>query len=259
MYIGIGGKARKIKKAWIGIGGKARLFFSSGGEVKFNQTLSATVTSDTYNGYGNGFGAIFKRAPSSSSSGYFYNTSLTRSTFSATRTAEGNILTGNSAYLFVAGGCKIYINVDDGSDTWYTNVDMINSSGTKSAAGALGVARSGGRGGTFQNAAFVIGGHNNQTSKNSVDTYDTSGTRTSRTGLSAAKQGHAVATLPSYILISGGYTKSDTILGTVDAYNDHRIVMSAAIAALRCEGAVTIRGAEAVQKSYPTFFEENLW
>ena len=31
--------------------------------------------------------------------------------------------------------------------------------------------------------------------------------------------------------------------GTVEAYNDHRIVMSAAIAALRCDGAVTIRGA----------------
>lgn len=30
MYIGVGGKARKVKKAYIGIGGKARLFFSSG-------------------------------------------------------------------------------------------------------------------------------------------------------------------------------------------------------------------------------------
>ncbi len=44
--------------------------------------------------------------------------------------------------------------------------------------------------------------------------------------------------------------------GAVEAYNDHRIVMSAAIAALRCEGAVTIRGADAVTKSYPSFFEE---
>ena len=44
--------------------------------------------------------------------------------------------------------------------------------------------------------------------------------------------------------------------GTVDGYNDHRIVMSAAIAALICEEPVTILGAEAVTKSYPTFFEE---
>ena len=44
--------------------------------------------------------------------------------------------------------------------------------------------------------------------------------------------------------------------GTVDSYNDHRIVMAAAIAALRCREPVTIVGAEAVRKSYPTFFEE---
>ena len=44
--------------------------------------------------------------------------------------------------------------------------------------------------------------------------------------------------------------------GTVDGCNDHRIVMSAAIAALVCEGPVTISGAEAVSKSYPHFFEE---
>ena len=44
--------------------------------------------------------------------------------------------------------------------------------------------------------------------------------------------------------------------GTVQAYNDHRIVMSAAIASLVCQNSVTIVGAEAVNKSYPTFFEE---
>ena len=44
--------------------------------------------------------------------------------------------------------------------------------------------------------------------------------------------------------------------GTVDAANDHRIVMAASIAAGICSGPVTIRGAEAVNKSYPTFFED---
>lgn len=41
---------------------------------------------------------------------------------------------------------------------------------------------------------------------------------------------------------------------TINAYNDHRIVMAAAIAALRAKGAVTIIGAEAVNKSFPDFF-----
>lgn len=44
--------------------------------------------------------------------------------------------------------------------------------------------------------------------------------------------------------------------GTVDSFNDHRIVMSAAIAATACKSPVTILGAQAVNKSYPTFFEE---
>lgn len=54
------------------------------------------------------------------------------------------------------------------------------------------------------------------------------------------------------LLINGGTLRG----GTVQGYNDHRIVMSAAIAALICEESVTIVGAEAVNKSYPTFFEE---
>ena len=44
--------------------------------------------------------------------------------------------------------------------------------------------------------------------------------------------------------------------GTVDSFNDHRIVMSAAIAATACKSAVTIQDAQAVNKSYPTFFED---
>lgn len=44
--------------------------------------------------------------------------------------------------------------------------------------------------------------------------------------------------------------------GEVDACNDHRIVMSAAIAALSSDSPVIIKGAEAVNKSYPRFFED---
>ena len=44
--------------------------------------------------------------------------------------------------------------------------------------------------------------------------------------------------------------------GTVDAVNDHRIAMSAAIAATVCRNPVTIAGAQCVEKSYPRFFEE---
>ncbi len=39
------------------------------------------------------------------------------------------------------------------------------------------------------------------------------------------------------------------------SHNDHRIAMMAAIAAIRCDGPVEIEGAEAVNKSYPDFFD----
>lgn len=44
--------------------------------------------------------------------------------------------------------------------------------------------------------------------------------------------------------------------GTVDAANDHRIAMMAAVIAGRCEHPVTIVGAECVDKSYPDFFDD---
>ena len=44
--------------------------------------------------------------------------------------------------------------------------------------------------------------------------------------------------------------------GTVDTVNDHRIAMSAAIAATVCSEPVTILGAQCVEKSYPKFWEE---
>lgn len=42
---------------------------------------------------------------------------------------------------------------------------------------------------------------------------------------------------------------------TVSGWNDHRVVMALSIAACFCEAPVRIRGAEAVQKSEPDFFE----
>lgn len=44
--------------------------------------------------------------------------------------------------------------------------------------------------------------------------------------------------------------------GTVDSFNDHRIVMMAAAASSLCGSPVLIKGAEAVSKSYPGFFED---
>ena len=44
--------------------------------------------------------------------------------------------------------------------------------------------------------------------------------------------------------------------GAVESFGDHRIAMSAAVAACVCAEPVTLRGAECVEKSYPRFWED---
>lgn len=52
--------------------------------------------------------------------------------------------------------------------------------------------------------------------------------------------------------IRGGAIKPAAVF----SHGDHRIAMSLAVSALRCEGEVIIEQAESVEKSYPTFFED---
>ena len=44
--------------------------------------------------------------------------------------------------------------------------------------------------------------------------------------------------------------------GTVNGCGDHRVVMAAAVAALRCENEVTVSDGESINKSFPDFFDE---
>ena len=44
--------------------------------------------------------------------------------------------------------------------------------------------------------------------------------------------------------------------GIIDCACDHRIAMSAGIAAARCENSITLLGSECVAKSYPGFWED---
>jgi 3-phosphoshikimate 1-carboxyvinyltransferase len=57
---------------------------------------------------------------------------------------------------------------------------------------------------------------------------------------------------PNVMAIRGGDISSATLF----SHDDHRIAMSLAVSALRCQEGITIRNAECVEKSYPTFFED---
>lgn len=65
--------------------------------------------------------------------------------------------------------------------------------------------------------------------------------------------GGQVEELPDGLRITGVRRLSG---GEVDSVNDHRIAMSAAIAALACDGPVILHGAQAVNKSYPAFWSD---
>lgn len=55
------------------------------------------------------------------------------------------------------------------------------------------------------------------------------------------------------MIINGKKTLSG---GETPSFNDHRIVMAAAVAAVKCKNSVIIRNAEAINKSYPSFFDD---
>ena len=69
------------------------------------------------------------------------------------------------------------------------------------------------------------------------------------------KMGAAITEEPEGLTIIG---KPEGLKGgvTVDAWNDHRIAMSLAIAAQKCREPIILTGAESVAKSYPTFWED---
>ena len=67
--------------------------------------------------------------------------------------------------------------------------------------------------------------------------------------------GGTVEELPDGLVIHGSGSLRG---GDVDSCNDHRIAMSAAVAAGLCTETVTVKGAQCVKKSYPAFWGYNL-
>ena len=77
--------------------------------------------------------------------------------------------------------------------------------------------------------------------------------RLASTGAMLRSLGAEVYELPDGLLIRG---KPRLAGGTVDSAGDHRIAMSAAVAAAVCTRAVEVSEADCVQKSYPRFWED---
>ena len=146
MYIGIGGKARKIKKAWIGVGGKARLFFSSEATyTKYTGTISGLNLTSIHTAVSNGNYAFFRGSSYNDKEDRTfinvtaYNASLTKKSPTApyfNDDRRGTCLGQNSKYIVVNGGRR------DRNMTYFSKyMDCYDASLTKtlmsSAAGRV--------------------------------------------------------------------------------------------------------------------------
>ncbi|MDE6150054.1 MAG: 3-phosphoshikimate 1-carboxyvinyltransferase, partial [Ruminococcus sp.] len=67
------------------------------------------------------------------------------------------------------------------------------------------------------------------------------------------KIGGKVTAYPDKLIIEGIENLSG---GEIESYNDHRIPMAMAIAAIKCKKPLVIKGAQCVSKSYPNFWED---
>lgn len=68
-----------------------------------------------------------------------------------------------------------------------------------------------------------------------------------------SRLGADITELPDGLIINGVEGLSG---GEAEGYNDHRIVMAMAVAAIKADSDVIISDMESINKSYPTFFED---
>ncbi len=122
------------------------------------------------------------------------------------------------------------------SDTFGTSIDVSQSPDIAPILAVLGALSSGTT--IIENAARLKYKESNRLSS----TYET-----------LKKMNIEVQMTDSSLIIEGKNTIDG---GVFDSYNDHRIVMAIAIAAIKSNQPVTIKNAEAVNKSYPTFFHD---
>ena len=225
-YIGIGGTARKVKKMYIGVGGKARLCYSAELE-RYGMAAALSAARDSMRAATVGKCALFAGGYSRSVYGYIvsssvdaYNTSLTKSTPTELSCKRcGHAAASVGGYALFAGGASSYnLGYYDGL---VGSVDAYNASLTRSAAHIFGDTAAIG-GAAVGNYALFAGGTwdmqiNDDNVISGVLAYDPSLTFTIAPDLSVARADVKGASVGNYALFAGG--KASSKCTTVDAYN----------------------------------------
>lgn len=223
LHFGVAGKARAVKKAYVGIGGKARPWMSSEGVEYYGRItnlsvarydLAATTVGD-YALFGGGeslyndYGAVRPRITDAVDS---YNNLLVHYTPSALSAARYQLAATTIGNYALFGGGYLRYAIDN---SYYAKtVDAYNTFLTQSTPTALSVARSELAATTVGNYALFAGG----SVKKTVDAYNTSLTRSTPTALSMYRSDPAATTVGNYALFGGGRVSEGD--GTIiDAYN----------------------------------------
>ena len=244
IYTGVANKARKVKKAYVGVGGKARLFFSADQKLGYYGTvtglsqgrddLAATTVGD-YGLFGGGVDFIFGNS-------YFatvdaYTTSLVRSTPTALSKARSALAaTTVGDYGLFGGGLDSVNSVSAAVDAYTTSLVRSTPTALSKARSALAATTVGDYG--------LFGGGLDRTSFSgsaTVDAYTTSLVRSTPTALSKARGYLAATTVGDYGLFGGSWAfgTNFTIVesATVDAYTTS-LVRSTPTALSKARGAL---------------------
>lgn len=171
VYFGVSGIARKVKSAFIGIGDKARLFWSGGEPVYFKST-----------------------------------------TFGSARYHQMTGTIGD--YALFAGGSTV--------SSASTRVDAFNSVLTQSTAPSLGQAKSNGGAANAGSSYLIFGGGINEsgTARATVYAYNAALTRSDPSALHTHKRAFGAASVGGYGLFAGGYAGDTPYYSVTEAYNN---------------------------------------
>lgn len=240
MYVGIENKARKVKKAYIGVAGKARLFFSSG-ELSYYGTATAlsderaTKAATTVGNHAIIGGGRYRAAISNNYGTVdAYDTSLTKTAATALTTNSRDWAATTVGNYALFGGGQYYDNYNNALNCGGT-VYSYDTSLTQKVATKFTTNRTETAATTVGDYALFGGGYAYTTQydyntgmpyqvvthQTAVDAYNTSLTKSVPTALSKARTNLAATTVGNYALFGGGQYGTTGATGetVVDAYN----------------------------------------
>lgn len=213
-YIGVGGKARKIKKAYVGVGGVARPFWGGGELAYYGEVTPLSQARSRAGATSVGNYAIFAGGGTSLTSGLpnvdAYNGSLVRSTpASLSDYANYPAATTVGNYAIFAGG---FVHKTAGNVTPYKTVTAYNASLTKSTATSMDATTGYQAAATVGNYALIGGGVKYAWSWSIVSTmysYNSSLTKGTPAALTTARADAAAASVGNYAVFAGGTVSKD--------------------------------------------------